>query len=144
MEKHGEFRKLMNNFKSLRIDTVGDTTTLEDVYKKLIIQLILDNMAKMDNCGDEFYKTVMDLINAQRIDTTSAEARLEEYYKAYQGLKLAFNSLSKLLQEYQIHITIHEVYQGISDRIDNYESRLQHFFDILVKVKQASIKHISN
>lgn len=66
MEKHGEFRKLMNNFKSLRIDTVGDTTTLEDVYKKSIIQLILDNMAKMDNCGDEFYKTVMNLINAQK------------------------------------------------------------------------------
>jgi len=99
-EKHGEFLKLMNDFKSLRIDTVGDTTTPEDVYKKLIIQvqLVLDNMAKMDNRGDEFYKAVMDLINAQRIDTRSAEARLEEYYKAYQGLKLAFNSLSKLFK----------------------------------------------
>jgi len=36
-EKHDEFLKLMNDFKSLKIDTVGDTTTPEDVYKKLII-----------------------------------------------------------------------------------------------------------
>lgn len=64
----------------------------------------------------------------KRIGTTSAEARLEKYYKVYQGLKLAFNSLSKLLQEYQIHITIHEVYQGISDRIDNYEPPVSTFF----------------
>jgi len=82
----------------------------------------------MDNHGDELYKALMDLTNAQRIDTRSAEAKLEEHYKAYQGLKLAFNSLSKLLQEHQIQISNHELYQGISDRIDNHESRFQHFF----------------
>jgi len=47
--------------------------------------------------------------------------------------------LSKFLQEYQIHITNHELYQGMSDKIANFEPRIQQFFDILAKVKQASI-----
>jgi hypothetical protein len=130
----------MNDFKSLRIDTVGDTTTLEDVHKESIIQLrqlVLDNLTKMENCGDESVKALNDLINAQRIDTTSAEARLEEYYKVYQDLKLAFISLSKFMKERQI--TDHELYQGMCDRIVNLEPRIQHFIDVLAKVKQASL-----
>lgn len=44
----------MNDFKSLRIDT-----TLEDVHKESFTQLrqlVLDNVAKMENCGDDFVK----------------------------------------------------------------------------------------
>jgi hypothetical protein len=141
-ENHNEFLKLMNDFKALSIDTIGDTTTLKVMHKESMLQLhqlVLDNLAKMNNCGVEFLKIDLE---AQTIDVRGLEARLEEYYKAYQEYKLAFNSLSKLMTEYQI--TNHELYQGMSDRIDNLESKFQHFFDVLPNAMPASNKRISD
>ncbi|GAU13297.1 hypothetical protein TSUD_42510 [Trifolium subterraneum] len=120
-ESHEEFSTVLNDFKALGIDTTDER--MQALYKDFQdFKLRFNNSRSKLKFEDMMKKNdvifnLMNDLKAQRIDAGCDTAKIEELFKEYKDLKLAYN-------EYGVHN--HE-WLGLIDKLCKLNSKVQLF-----------------